>query len=52
MSVKPQTEAVKKKLKLLSSNLQEKTDTFREVNDEKRIKTQDEIKKCLSRGKT
>ena len=48
MSVIPQTEAVKKGLKLLSSNLQEKTDTFRKVNDEKRIKTQDEIKKYLT----
>lgn len=48
MSVIPQTEAVTNGLKLLSSNLQEKTDTFRKINDEKRIKKQNEIKKYLT----
>lgn len=48
MNVIPQTEAVTNGLKLLSSNLQEKTDTFRKINDEKRIKKQDEIKKYLT----
>ena len=48
MGVIPQTESVKNGLKQLSYKLQEKTDTFRKINDEKRIKTIDEIKKYLT----
>jgi hypothetical protein len=48
MGVIPQTESVKNGLKQLSYKLQEKTDIFRKINDEKRIKTIDEIKKYLT----
>lgn len=48
MGVIPQTESVKNGLKQLSYKLQEKTDTFRKINDEKGIKTIDEIKKYLT----
>jgi hypothetical protein len=48
MSVIRQTDAVSRGLKELSFDLQNKTDAFRKVNDQKRLTTQSEIKKFLT----